>query len=299
MSRFFNITVPSNVPRTDAINTYILENSFDLFKLNNSGFKATLSPTTLTGNRTYTFPNASGTIPLLESANIFTTFQQFKTSDGNLMKCRSTSGLGYISFYEGDTETRLSFIGKGSPTNNNLVLHTDLNAIEIDSKTNIFFVTNNTQRMEITDNGNIGFAVTPVSSIRCDIKGFGTSISTYPLFIRDGSGNPLFYTTDSGFAWFSGEISAAVITDRTPYPESLQEAIEAVKSMERLPDGEYDPLDKERQLDHSKLHPFIQGDRENRSLSSSVSCLNEVVKHLLEEIQNLNERIKILEAKNV
>ena len=62
-----------------SVNTWTAENSFDLFKLNNSGFKATLSPTTLTANRTYTFPNASGTIPLLESANTFTNEQTFTT----------------------------------------------------------------------------------------------------------------------------------------------------------------------------------------------------------------------------
>jgi hypothetical protein len=67
-------------------------------------------------------------------------------------------------------------------------------------------------------------------------------------------------------------MSAGTVTDRTPFPKDLQTAVDAVNSMEKLPDGEYDENDKEKQLDHSKLHPYLKSGN-HRDLSATVSCL--------------------------
>jgi hypothetical protein len=89
----------------------------------------------------------------------------------------------------------------------------------------------------------------------------------------------------NGNMWVEGDVSAASFTDRTPYPDSLQTAIDAVNSMQRLPDDEYDPDNKEKQLDHSKMHPYLNGSGEelSRDMSAAISCQNEVIKYLLKE----------------
>jgi len=85
--------------------------------------------------------------------------------------------------------------------------------------------------------------------------------------------------------WVLGDVSAGSFTDRTPYPNSLKVALDAVNSMQRLPVGVYEPDNKDKQLDHSKLHPYLNGSGENptRDMSSSISCINEATKYLLKQ----------------
>ena len=110
---------------------------------------------------------------------------------------------------------------------------------------------------------------------------------------------------NGGDAYFSNDVSALSFTDRTPYPKDLQTAYDAVMSMQRFPEGEYDEHDVEKQLDHSKLHEFVRSsDGEHRSLSATVSAQNEVIKDLVgligtqeETISALKQRLAQLERK--
>jgi hypothetical protein len=94
----------------------------------------------------------------------------------------------------------------------------------------------------------------------------------------------------NGAAYFSADVSALSFTDRTPYPENVGIAYAAVMSMSRLPDGEYDPENKENQLDHSTLTDFVTGNDGNRDLSATVSAQNEVIKDLIRRIEELEGR---------
>jgi hypothetical protein len=94
----------------------------------------------------------------------------------------------------------------------------------------------------------------------------------------------------NGAAYFSADVSALSFTDRTPYPENIGIAYAAVMSMSRLPDGEYDPENKENQLDHSTLTDFVTGNDGNRDLSATVSAQNEVIKDLIRRIEELEGR---------
>jgi len=73
--------------------------------------------------------------------------------------------------------------------------------------------------------------------------------------------------------------------------------------MDRLPEGQYDENNKEYQLDHDKLDPFIKSET-GRDLSATVSAQNEVIKDLIKQIKELKsqndelkQRISALEAK--
>jgi hypothetical protein len=112
-----------------------------------------------------------------------------------------------------------------------------------------------------------------------------------------------------GDVYVKYDVSALTFTDRTPYPKDLATAYEAVMSMERLPDGQYDENNKEAQLDHSMLSDFVRSKDGNRDLSATVSAHNEVLKDLIRKqqelgkahiyIEQLHERIKTLEEKLV
>ena len=91
-------------------------------------------------------------------------------------------------------------------------------------------------------------------------------------------------------------VSALSFTDRTPYPEDLATAYQAVMSMERLGDGQYDENNKQVQLDHSKLSDFIKSKDGNRDLSATVSALNEVVKDLIRKVEAQQQLIEIQNA---
>lgn len=95
--------------------------------------------------------------------------------------------------------------------------------------------------------------------------------------------------------YFGGDVyvddycSALTFTDRTPYPKDVLTAYDAVMSMERLQDGQYDKNNREVQLDHSKLSDFVRSKDGNRGLSATVSCHNEVLKDLIHKKQELGK----------
>ena len=93
--------------------------------------------------------------------------------------------------------------------------------------------------------------------------------------------------TFGGDVYVTGNMSAESITDRTPYPDTIQTAYDAVQSMQRLPESKYDPEDKANQLDHSKLHPYLKVSDKERDLSATVSCQNEVIKDLVKRVEVL------------
>ncbi|MFO7842858.1 MAG: hypothetical protein R6V16_03535 [Bacteroidales bacterium] len=125
--------------------------------------------------------------------------------------------------------------------------------------------------MVVLKNGNIGIGADP---------------GTYRLNVTGGN------------AYFSNSVSALSLIDRTPYPKDLETAYKAVFSMNRLPDGEYDENNKENQLDHSKLHPFVNSaDGEYRDLSATVSAQNEVIKDLVKQIGKLKDENELLKQK--
>jgi hypothetical protein len=111
----------------------------------------------------------------------------------------------------------------------------------------------------------------------------------------DVSGTTAALRTDGG-CYVAKIMSAGTVTDRTPFPKDLQTAIDAINSMEKLPEGEYDESDKEKQLDHSKLHEYVKSG-DHRDMSASVSCLVLVCQDLLKRLQVAEERIAILEGK--
>lgn len=94
-------------------------------------------------------------------------------------------------------------------------------------------------------------------------------------------------------AYFGVAVNALVFHDRTPYPKDLETAYASVLSMERLPPEDYDENDKEKQLDHSKLHEFVGSqDGMHRDLSATVSAQNEVIKDLLKRIEELEAKVE-------
>jgi hypothetical protein len=109
-------------------------------------------------------------------------------------------------------------------------------------------------------------------------------------------GGNLYAGYFGGNVYATGNVSALSFTDRTPYPKDLQTAYDAVMSMERLPDGQYDENNKENQLDHSKMSSFIRRADGNRDLSATVSCLNEVVKDLAKKVESQQH---IIELQNI
>jgi hypothetical protein len=98
-----------------------------------------------------------------------------------------------------------------------------------------------------------------------------------------------------GNVYVTGVMSAGTVIDRTPYPKDLATAYQAVMSMEKLPDGQYQENNKEKQLDHSKLSDFIRSKDGSRDLSATVSCQNEVIKDLIKQNKELKERLDVLE----
>jgi hypothetical protein len=100
-----------------------------------------------------------------------------------------------------------------------------------------------------------------------------------------------------GDVMVNGTLVADTIVDRTPYPKNLATAYEAVMSMERLPEDQYDENNKDTQLDHSKLSDFVRSEDGHRDLSATVSCQNEVIKDLIRQNEELKERLGALEQK--
>lgn len=107
-----------------------------------------------------------------------------------------------------------------------------------------------------------------------------------------------FMVCASNGAYFTHNVSALSYTDRTPYPENLEVAYEAVTSMTRLPDGEYDPYNESSQLDHSSLSSFVLSEQADgtlgRNLSATVSAQNEVIKDLIARVNELESMVSTL-----
>jgi hypothetical protein len=123
---------------------------------------------------------------------------------------------------------------------------------------------------------------------------------TFPVSISvtgtaDVSGTSAALRTDGG-CYVAKIMSAGTVTDRTPFPEDLQTAIDAVNSMEKLPEGEYDSENKEKQLDHSKLHPYLRSG-DHRDLSATVSCLVVYCRELSAQVTSLQAEVAALKAK--
>jgi hypothetical protein len=101
-------------------------------------------------------------------------------------------------------------------------------------------------------------------------------------------------------AWFSDDVTAESFNDASPYPEDIDTAYEALFSMQRLPDGEYDPNDQASQLDHSGLSDFVRSERHNgelgRNLSATISANNEVIKDLVARIIQIQQRIDAMRS---
>src|SRR6056297_504661 len=167
--------------------------------------------------------------------------------------------------------------------------------------------------MVVLKNGKIGIGSTgkPISRFHVnslsDENALRVQVSgSTKLIVNSNGGTAIgrFYTPPSdglyvqGDAFFESEVSALTFTDRTPYPKDLETAYKAVFSMNRLPDGEYDENNKENQLDHSKLHPFVNSvDGNHRDLSATVSAQNEVIKDLVKQIGKLNDENELLKQK--
>ena len=108
--------------------------------------------------------------------------------------------------------------------------------------------------------------------------GIGTTSPGYLLQVGATSG------AGNGSVWVADNCSALSFTDRTPYPESLAVAYEALESVE----GKDGIINKE------KLNPILLSSDEKgekgRNLSMTVSVLLEIIK-------DLKKRIEVLELK--
>lgn len=182
----------------------------------------------------------------------------------------------------------------------------NLGGVSTDASFYIRDETANSVKFVIENNtGNVGIGTTSPEA-KLHIGSADTSSS----MIKFGTGNMAMYLSDannlyltattSGVANFyvEGNVSAASFTDRTPYPKDLETAYEAVLSMERLPDGEYNENNKEQQLDHSKLNDFIKSGN-GRDLSATVSSQNEVIKDLIKKVEDKNTEIEAIKQENL
>lgn len=137
--------------------------------------------------------------------------------------------------------------------------------------------------------GVMGVAHTPSTGTNYGVYGGGSNSGT-------GLGYAGYFQGDVrvlGDVYVTSEVSALSFEDRTPYPRDLETAYDAVMSMARLPEGQYDEMDKEVQLDHSVLSDFIRSEGGYRDLSATVSCLNEVVKDLVTKLESQQQLIEM------
>lgn len=108
----------------------------------------------------------------------------------------------------------------------------------------------------------------------------------------------LFEVLGTGNIWTVGDCSALIFTDRTPYPKTLQEAYDAVLSIEGI----------NGKVNHEKLTSFVKsvqvktkyneltkqneniGTETGRNLSATVSAQNYVIKDLITRITALENK---------
>jgi len=108
----------------------------------------------------------------------------------------------------------------------------------------------------------------------------------------------MIFDLDGAQVNVDGTVRADDFIEYSPYPEDLEEAYASVMSVQRLPDGEYNPDDIRSQMDHSTLHSFIRRDGPEGpgcSLSALVSSQNEVIKDLIDKIYQLQSQLGRLE----
>lgn len=154
---------------------------------------------------------------------------------------------------------------------------------------NVGIGTTPSYKLHLADNTDGAYAVviSQASAIGFGLAIYGASTSGGQILFKvyNDSFDAVKVYGD-GDTYFYGDVSAASFTDRTPYPKDYQTALDAVMSMERLPDGEYDENDKEHQLNHDKLHVYVKNGN-YRDMSATVSCLVEVVKEMRKELNEL------------
>jgi hypothetical protein len=141
-----------------------------------------------------------------------------------------------------------------------------------------------------------------------DTAGCGSATANQFLVCYDGGA---YIDLDGAEMFVDGAIRADDFIEYSPYPDSLETAYRSIFSMQRLPDGEYEPDNTRKQLDHSMLHPFIrrlmpagiqEPDKDQSlpeigcSLSAVVGSHNEVIKDLVLKIEQLESRVQELET---
>jgi hypothetical protein len=107
-----------------------------------------------------------------------------------------------------------------------------------------------------------------------------------------------YFDLDGAQLYVDGTVRADDFIEYSPYPKNADEAYASVMSVQRLPDGQYDPEDIRSQMDHSNLHSFVRRDSPEGpgcSLSALVSSQNEVIKDLVDRIYQLESQVVRLE----
>lgn len=94
---------------------FLLADNSDVTKL--AAFQ--LSGLTTATTRTYTMPNASGTLTLLESAQTWTAAQTFTAGQAIILKAADAAGLAYVRFQD-ENANALGYFGLDNRTGNNL-----------------------------------------------------------------------------------------------------------------------------------------------------------------------------------
>lgn len=166
----------------------------------------------------------------------------------------------------------------------------------------------------VMNNGAISLNTVGIPNSKVDLPGDGFNRSMFDydgytyvrshngLVLNDTHGN--VYVGDAaynptGSIWISSNCSAFIYTDRTPYPDTLQEAYNSVLSMQKKIGS--------KGVDHEKLDNFIKVVNKyevydikkdkmktvtstERNLSATVSAQNEVIKDLIKRIEILENR---------
>lgn len=158
---------------------------------------------------------------------------------------------------------------------------------------------NPTRRLTIGADGNATFAgkvkingasdADPTLSLKAHTNGWDGGMTmesndgTFTIQIHPENGTTYGLMFDQKL-YVVGDVSATSFTDRTPYPETLKIAYDVLASHKRLDD--YDKNDKEKQLDHSKLHEYAKAEH-GRDVSAVISCLVETVNDLTAKVEAL------------